>query len=270
MVILVVALAQLYQGLKESFKFQYISPKLSRKVKGNAGWLEVRFRQPSPGNVPVNGDFAAREHLRHHFKTPYPYSRYYVRNFWDPKIEAGELKSVKYLPDISKMTPEQESVFLGFVKGDDLANQVRRDKYLKYARNLMSQNNPKEWSEEGQKRVQGDIRAIFKPLLKDIEEKEELDGWGDTGDFTGASPYYENPETFLHDYGLVHMTSYELQLYLELEHSIEAHRDEIEIEGEPVTQGNSENWKILDRSHRVDQQQEVVKSLKQRNIKNIS
>ena len=134
----------LYQGLRESWKFQYYAPKLSKKVKGNSGWMEVRYRHPSPANAPVNEQAAAREHLRHHFKTPYPYSRYYVRNFWDPIKEGGKFSIVKVLPELSQFTPKQEARFLNYIQGDDLGNKTKRDFYEKYAKKLMSENNPKE------------------------------------------------------------------------------------------------------------------------------
>lgn len=262
--------ATIYQGLKETWKFQYYTPQLTKKVKGNSGWMEVRFRHPSPGNDPVNEQHAAREHLRHHFKVPYPYSRYYVRNFWDPKFEDGVHSDVRIYPDISTFTADQEGVYLGYIKGDDIGNQAKKENYMKTAGERMLKNNPKEWTPELRKRINSDVRPVFKELRDNIDEKIKLDHWEDTADFPGASPYYHNPDTFLMDYGQVHVSSYEMQLYLELEHAIEGVRDTMEKEGVPTVEGNSSNWKLLDNTHRKDQQTEVARSLKQRNIKTIS
>ena len=231
--------------------------------------MEVRYRQPSPANVPMNEGFASREHARHHFKTPYPYSRYYVRNFWDPVKEGGVRSTVFYAPDISSFSPSQEAFFLNFIKGDDLGNQTKKEKYIKAAKEILAKNNKNEWTEETPKKFAQDIRVLFNDLSESRREKVELDAWDDAGSFPNESPYYANPDTYLHEFNLHHWSSYELQLYLELEKWIEDYRDEIEEEGEDFVEGNSDNWKVLDDQHRTDQKLEVVKNLKQRNVRNI-
>lgn len=259
-----------YQGVKESWKFQYIVPKLAKKVKGNSGWMEVRFRHPSPANVPVNEQFAAREHARHHFKTPYPFSRYHVRHFWDHAKEYGVHSIVNVLPELSTLSPQQEAKFLGYIKGDDTGNGAKREKYLAAYKELSGKNNPEEWSEERRKEIAQDARQIFDPIMASVNERIQLDDWEDAGKPPNESPYYFGPNTDLHDYGLVHMSSYEMHLYYELERYIEQFRDVMDDEAVPTVEGNAGNWQILDGSHRPDQQKEVARNLKQRNIKTIS
>lgn len=259
----------LYQGLRESLKYQYHTPKLSKKVKGNGGWMEVRYRYPSPGNEAQNEQFASREIARHHFKTPYPYSRYYVRNFWDPAKEGSSDVTINYMPDISIFTPEQEALFLGYIPGDDLGNQTKNKKYSEYRKTAMSKNDPKVWSEEKQKEMFSDLRLVFKAYDDIVKDRIEVDEWADSGTPPNESKYTHDPNTYMHEYELFYWTSYDMHLYVELEHALNEIKEDMEANGVDTVEGNSNNWSILDSSHRIDQQQELVKSLKQRNLKAI-
>jgi hypothetical protein len=259
-----------YYGLKETLKYTYSSPKLMKKIKGNSGWMEVRFRHPSPGNVDLNDSHAAREQLRNHFKTPYQYSKYYVRNYWDPAKENPSNQTARVIPSLDDFTEKQLALYLGYMKGDDLANQRKKEAYLAKAKELNAKNNPKDYSLETSKRYQSDLRNIFKGFNEQIKEVEEYSTWQDMAEFPGASPYIAGPDTYLQEYSLHHFNSYENHLHIELEKYREDCIPEMEQYGVSQTTGNTDNWQILDSSHRSDQQEEVVKSLKQRNIKNIS
>lgn len=259
----------IYYGLKETLKYAYYPRQVTKKYKGNSGWMEVRFRHPSPGNVVYNDQHSAREQLRHHFKTPYPYSRYFVRNFWDPVKEGNNYTLVSIVPDLKDFTPEQQAHFLGFTKGDDAANERKKEEYNSMATLLKSKNNPKEFSDESAKRVQGDLRIMFRGFNEHRREKAELDDWDDMAEFPGVSPYIVNPGSYLQDYSLHHFSSYENHLFIELEKYVDDMVDAMEEEGVPNREGDTSKWQILDDSHRQDQQEEVVKNLKQRNAKKI-
>ena len=101
------------------------------------------------------------------------------------------------------------------------------------------------------------------------KEKIELDDWEDVAEFPGASPYIVGPDTYMQEYGIYHYSSYENHLFIELEKYVDDMVDAMEEEGVPSREGDASNWKILDDSHRIDQQEEVVKNLKQRNAKKI-
>lgn len=258
-----------YYGLKETLKYAYYPRQVTKKYKGNSGWMEVRFRHPSPGSTVMNEGHSAREHLRHHFKTPYPYSRYYVRNFWDPVKEGNNYTVVRIMPDLNDFTPEQQSRFLGFTKGDDAANERKKQKYVEFAKFHKSKNNPKDFSDETAKRIQSDMRVMFKGFNDQRKDVKELDSWEDMAEFPGASPYLYHPDAFMQDYGIFHFNSYENHLFIELEKNVDEMVDAMEEEGVPNREGDASKWQILDDSHRIDQQEEVVRNLKQRNAKKI-
>ena len=258
-----------YYGLKETLKYSYYSPRVLKKYKGNSGWMEVRFRHPSPANIPQNEGHAAREHIHHHFKVPYPYSRYYVRNYWDPVKEGDNPVSIRVIPQLEDFNEQQLAYYLGYTKGDDLANQRKKESFLARSQEISAKNNPKEYSLETSRRYQGDLRVMFKGLNEWRKDRDQLDDWEDPAEFPGASNYIAGPDTFLQEYSLHHWSSYENHLFIELEKYADDMVQAMEEEGVPNNEGNAGNWQILDDSHRADQQINVVRNLKQRNIKKI-
>lgn len=260
----------LYYGVKDSWKFLYQTPKLSKKIKGYSEWKEVRFRYPSPGNEPVNGDLTAREMQRQHYKAPYQFSRHSVRNFWNNERDGYSYDYIGAGTDLSGWSEAQESVFLKYKKGDDIGNKFKKERYLRTKSGLEDLTNVKGLAESMQKYEDKPVSLVhdFMKMKADYDIKSD---WVECGDIPGGSPYLVGPDTFLHEYQLHHWSSYDMQIYLELEKFIEDVRDEMEAKGSvPIYKGNSENWKILDNTHRPDQQIGVVKSLKQRNVKQLS
>mmetsp|Transcript_8076 Transcript_8076/g.11915 ORF Transcript_8076/g.11915 Transcript_8076/m.11915 type:complete len:273 (-) Transcript_8076:658-1476(-) len=266
---LIPALALLYQGVRESWKFSYVAPKLSKKVKGNSEWMELRFRHPSPGNVQSNGELTAREMQRHHYKTPYPHSRYYVRNYWRREFQGNEHVTYRYFPKLEDMTQEEEARILGYVPGEDALNQKKRQEYLQALETHAELNEQAQEVGNRFEEIEKNPGALLQGLKDRVEYMHSLNKWDDMGDFEGQSPYLIGPDTYLFDYGLHHVPSYEMQVYIELEKVLDDMRDELEEKGQPVRDGNANNQKVLDSMNRSDQQQEVINILKQRNVKKL-
>ena len=64
--------ASFVYGLRDYFRFTYRLPKLTRKIKGYGGFMEVRYRHPSPANEDLNKGLASKEKPWNHYKIPYP------------------------------------------------------------------------------------------------------------------------------------------------------------------------------------------------------
>ena len=230
----------------------------------NSGWEELRYRYPSPGNTQSNGTHASRELERHHYKTPYYASRYMMRNYWDRPTQWIEYQPYAVFQDLDQMSPEARAKYLGFVDGATAYNESRESRYRAlYAR--AQEANAKNESVVLAKTPQ----ELMEAARRDIDNVNELDEWGDVGDFEGASEYITHPDTYLCDYGLHHWSSYDMMPHIELETMLEEYRDEILAEGQATVEGDANHWKVLDARHRMDQQKEVGRTLKQRNARHL-
>lgn len=258
------ALALLYQGVKHAWKYNYVPPALPKGLRGMSGWSELRDRHPSPANSQSNGPYTSRELQRGHHKTPYYNSRYIVRNYWEFEKEVPQFIVCRHAPPLESFTPERLAKHLGFIVGDEAGNQRKLTQHKALLERINQENQP--FYEEFPEAASLSNMELMHSARQEIENIRALDEWGDMGDFPGASEYMVHPDTFLHTNGLQHWSSYDQHIYIELEKMIEEIRDSVLEEGQDVIEGNSSNWKVLDSRHRRDQQQEVMRTLKQRNV----
>eukprot|EP00358_Blepharisma_japonicum_P007068 CAMPEP_0202941124 /NCGR_PEP_ID=MMETSP1395-20130829/1235_1 /ASSEMBLY_ACC=CAM_ASM_000871 /TAXON_ID=5961 /ORGANISM="Blepharisma japonicum, Strain Stock R1072" /LENGTH=168 /DNA_ID=CAMNT_0049636045 /DNA_START=306 /DNA_END=812 /DNA_ORIENTATION=- len=168
------------------------------------------------------------------------------------------------------MSPKEEAITLRYHEGDEAGNKQKKERYLKAKAVRDAKSDLKGMKEIIDGAKENPISVYHKMVERMTEFKKHHD-WLELGDIPGGSPYQVTPDTFIHEYLMYQFSSYEMQLYLEIEKYLEDYRDYIEERGAiDIYEGNSENWKILDNHHRPDQQIEVVKSLKQRNVKQLA
>jgi hypothetical protein len=257
------ALVMFYQGVKETAKYTYTAPGFSKKVKGMGDWMELRYRFPSPGNISFNGDRAARELEQQHYKTPYDSSKFQLRNYRTPG-EDGVWKTTRVNIDVASLTPEQEATVFNYIEGDTEGNAAKKEHWTSYFEKRAQANDAQVM--EAVNRLTSNPTELYHSFMKNCRELEKFNELLPE-EPPNASPYIAGPDTFIAEYGLSNLSSYELQLYIELEDMLDNWRDDVQVEGQKVKTGDTRNWKVLDETHRKDQAQEVIFYLKQRNLK---